>query len=283
MVVKRKSEKPIEGVTRGRIELGCEKSGKYKRNPKCKPKDDPQSRETGTKKSQCPFALKGVHVGDGKWKVTVKCGMHNHSLGATLVGHSYAGRLKPKEFEVVKNMTAGGSAPRNILATLKENFKDNLSTKKQIYNARAKLNMAEMQRMTIMQFLLKKLQENDYLLYTRVDEDTNVITDLFWCKKESIDLFVCFPQVLLVDCTYKTNKYKLPLFEMIGVTSIDKSFNVAYAFLSHEREENYVWALERLYSLLLPNRLPRVFVTDCEMALINGIKRIFPQSGKFYI
>ncbi|WP_409226421.1 hypothetical protein [Klebsiella pneumoniae] len=37
------------------------------------------------------------------------------------------------------------------------------------------------------------------------------MASIFWAHPESIKLVKCFPHVLLMDCTYKTNKYKMQL------------------------------------------------------------------------
>lgn len=75
---------------------------------------------------------------------------------------------------------------------------------------------------------------------------------------------------------YKTNRYRLSLLELVGVTSTKLTFSVGFAYLKHEREENFTWALENLkeffaYEKLLPN----VFVTGRELALMNVV---FPNS-----
>jgi hypothetical protein len=45
---------------------------------------------------------------------------------------------------------------------------------------------------------------------------------------------------------YKTNKYGMPLLNIIGVDACQRSFCIAFAFLSGENEEDYIWALGRL-------------------------------------
>jgi len=48
-----------------------------------------------------------------------------------------------------------------------------------------------------------------------------------------------------MDNTYKTNRYRLPLLEIVGVTCTGMKFYVAFAYLEVEYENNFVWALER--------------------------------------
>lgn len=79
-----------------------------------------------------------------------------------------------------------------------------------------------------------------------------------------------------MDCTYKTNRYGLPLLEIVGVTCTNLTFSVAFVYMEAEREENYIWALEKLKGLMVSNRLPMVILTDRDLALMNAIKKVFP-------
>ncbi|KAK8942675.1 hypothetical protein KSP39_PZI009519 [Platanthera zijinensis] len=81
-----------------------------------------------------------------------------------------------------------------------------------------------------------------------------------------------FPSVFLLDCTYKTNRYRLPLLCIIGVTSTNNSF------MSNEVQGSYIWALDCFRSVLDQQNLPTVLVTDREVALMNAIAVIFPQA-----
>ena len=60
----------------------------------------------------------------------------------------------------------------------------------------------------------------------------------------SLAYLQAYPEVLLLNCTYKTNKYSILLLNIIGVNAIQRSFYIAFAFLSREIEADYAWALE---------------------------------------
>src|ERR1044071_2830061 len=71
----------------------------------------------------------------------------------------------------------------------------------------------------------------------------------------------------------------MPFFEIVGVVSTWKNFNIVGAFLAHENEESYVWAIEQLEKLfILVEREPICLVTDREKSLMNAIDRIFPNA-----
>ncbi|KAH9685250.1 Endonuclease [Citrus sinensis] len=129
-----------------------------------------------------------------------------------------------------------------------------------------------------MQLLLSKLSEHKYIEWHRSFDNTNIVKDLFWAHPVSIDLLHAFPCVLLMDCTYKCNSYNLPLLQIVGVTSTEMTFPGAFAYLESEREDNYTWALTRLKSVLDDSAMPKVILSDRDLALINAIKRVFPNA-----
>jgi hypothetical protein len=72
------------------------------------------------------------------------------------------------------------------------------------------------------------------------------VTAVLFAHPDSLTYLQAYPDILLLDCTYKTNKYGMPLLDMIGVDACQKSFCIAFAFLSGESEDDYGWALDRL-------------------------------------
>jgi hypothetical protein len=63
---------------------------------------------------------------------------------------------------------------------------------------------------------------------------------------------------------------------MVGTTCLNTTFYVAFCFLAKEEENDYIWALEQLKGICTSDNLPRVMVTDRELALMNGIHQVFP-------
>jgi len=98
-----------------------------------------------------------------------------------------------------------------------------------------------------------------------------------------------FNVVFLMDSTYKTNKYRLPLLEIVGgVISTGLTFSTAFVFLSSERQNNFTWALERFRELFMTSEGgPHVIVTDRDLALMNSVGIVFPECYhllcRFYI
>lgn len=74
---------------------------------------------------------------------------------------------------------------------------------------------------------------------------TNELRQILFAHPGSLHYLQAYSELLLLDYTYKTNKYQMPLLNMIGVDACRRSFSIAFAFLSVEQEDDYARALER--------------------------------------
>ena len=125
------------------------------------------------------------------------------------------------------------------------------------------------------------LTERGFTYYTRADETTKVLTDIFFVHKHSHTMWCAFPHVLMIDATYNTNMYNMAFVQVVGMASTNQSFSIAHAFLSSEKIDNYIWLLERIRSMLDKCMEPRVIVTDRDLALMNACDEVFPKAYKY--
>ncbi|KAL5122085.1 PKS-NRPS hybrid synthetase [Glycine soja] len=255
--------------------MGCDRSGKY-RGPY---KNALSRKVSGTRKCECPFKLKGKALKKAEgWIVKVMCGCHNHDLEETLVGHPYAGRLSAEEKSLVDALTKSMMKPKDILLTLKDHNMGNVTTIKQIYNARQAYRSSK--KGSEMQHLLKLLEHDRYVYWHRKVDDSDAIRDIFWTHPDAIKLLGAFNTVLIIDSTYKTTRYQLPLLEIVGVTSTELTFSVAFAFVESERADNFTWALQKLRGLIVKeDDMPQVIVTVGDIALMSAVQVVFPSSS----
>ncbi|XP_028189106.1 uncharacterized protein LOC114375507 [Glycine soja] len=152
-----------------------------------------------------------MHGGEG-WMVMLICGIHNHELAKTLVGHPYAGRLTNDEKNIIADMTKSNVKPRNILLTLKEHNANSCTTIKQIYNARSAYCSSIRGDDTEMQHLMRLLERDQYIHWHRLKDEV-VGHDLFCCHPDAVKLWM--------------------------------TFSVGFAYLKGVHVNNLVWALER--------------------------------------
>nr|GEV67260.1 hypothetical protein [Tanacetum cinerariifolium] len=207
------------------IDLKCDVSGEYK--------EKESSKDTATRKTNCPFMLVGKYswVYNG-WTLSVICDEHNHPPAQHVEAHPYARRLTTHEYRLVEDLTR----------------KNNL--------------------MSLLHF-------NGYVHDYETHPVTNELEAVFFVHPKSFKIWRAFLHVLFIDATYKTNIYKMPFVKIVGVTSTRKTFCIAFAFISEEKEKNYKWVLERLKLTLEGCMHPRVVITDRELALINAYEKVF--------
>jgi hypothetical protein len=181
---------------------------------------------------------------------------------------------------LVKELTDYNVRPLNILSTIKGRNPDNVSSVRTIYNAQDKFRRAIVGDRTPIQVLYSHLRDSGYTWYPRVNEHTNELEELFFVHPTSYALWCAFPEVMLMDSTYNTTMFKLPLLEIVGVTSTNKIFSMAYSFLSSEQGHNFRWVLQRVKQVIDERYYPHVIVTDTDLALVGAIREEFPDAHK---
>ena len=96
-----------------------------------------------------------------------------------------------------------------------------------------------------MQALIKALSDyssdNPKLKYyfAYKEDNSNYVKYLFFTYLELIKFLQKNPNILLLNYTYKTNKFKMPFLYIVGVSSTKQNFKLAYYFLPGKTEVNY--------------------------------------------
>jgi hypothetical protein len=62
---------------------------------------------------------------------------------------------------------------------------------------------------------------------------------LFIIDARSVEYLNKHSNVLLLDCTYKTNKFDMLLLDILGIDYYGNSFTIALCFLDHKVTKNY--------------------------------------------
>jgi len=211
-------------------------------------------RNTKRKGCGCRFLIKVVErrARDG-WVIVCDKGhgQHNHRLTVYPEGHRQISGLSTGAKQIVRDMTEAQAKPRNILKAVKEKFPEDNPNQRHIYNFREYMRRTKSEDRNPVQQFLHQAVQCQYLHWIMADEETNVVTRAFLAHPTSVQLLRTYPFVICMDSTYKTNKYKMPLFEMIGVTPTNMNFLIGYAILMDESYPSYLWVLEKLRDLLL--------------------------------
>ena len=146
-----------------------------------------------------------------EWGLNILNGFYNHAMESALVGHMLAGRLKEDDKKIVRDLTKSNVHPRNILINLNRKRQYCVTNIKKVYNERQQIWKSNRDDTTVLQFLISKLEEHNYVYFSRTQSESTTIEDIFWAHPTSVELFNNFPTVLAMDSTYKTNMYKMPI------------------------------------------------------------------------
>ena len=152
-------------------------------------------------------------------------------------------------------------------------------TIRDLHNQKRKLCRQDLAYLTPIQHLLQELQTSDLWFTSYQLDGYEQLTHLFFVFEPSLDLLEMYPDVLFVDCTYKTNKYNMPLCILSGITACNKSFYIGFVFLLHEDKDSYnrvMTQVKELYIRVRQEDGPEVVLTDKEDALIGNLHEIMP-------
>jgi len=258
-----------------RVVLGCDRGGSYRNRLGLT--NETRKRTTSSRLSECPFQMVGTKSKEGFWGLRVKNGEHNHEPSENVAGHPIARRLTEEQFAEIRTMSTAGIRPREMISALRQDDPDLLAIPRTIYNARHKFRVENLAGRTPIEALLDDLRDGPFEYDFQTDAEGRV-THLFFAHQQSIELTLSYSSVLLLDCTYKMNRFRMPLLDVVGVTSLNKTFYSCFAFLKGETEDDYSWAIERISRLYDGMEPPKVLLTDRELALIHALEASFPEA-----
>ncbi|CAL1381183.1 unnamed protein product [Linum trigynum] len=108
---------------------------------------------------------------------------------------------------------------------------------KQIYNETSKIRLERLGGIKPMRWTLIEAQHLGYFVECEYDDERHA-NRLFFCHPELIRMLSAWYFVILIDSTYKTNKYKQPLVQLIGVTPVKKNFNIGLRWSQTKRRRH---------------------------------------------
>lgn len=241
-----------------------------------------QKRVHGSSRLQeYPFKMTAKKLEDSvDWILTVENPSHNHL--PTLAGSHPALRklaLTEKVVDVIKRQSRINIAPAKIITSLRlDTDEENPMFKPQdIYNAKTDLKRRQLGSFTPVQALMHQLDRKDWT-YNYDKNNADQIIRLFFSKGSSEKILKTNSEVLIIDCTYKTNRYKMPLLVITGQTALNTTFYVAFAFIAQEDEAYYTWVLVQLLALYRKLEIPdpSAIITDCESGLLPAMRATLP-------
>ncbi|KAL2104883.1 hypothetical protein VUR80DRAFT_9410 [Thermomyces stellatus] len=239
---------------RGYAFLPCDR-GRRLDNP-----SQSRKRKTTTRSTGCQFSVLAKQSLDTttwtlRYRPDRRFAIHNHEPSWHQSAHYVHRSLTDTDRSTITSLTNAGIAPKDIRTYIRQNS-NAIATQQDIYNRIAESRRELREGQSTIHALVNQLDQEGFWNRIQLNPDGRVTAVLF-AHPGSLAYLQAYPDLLFLDCTYKTNKYGMPLLDMIGVDACQRSFCIAFAFLSGETED-YIWALDRLRSMyeLCGTRLP---------------------------
>ncbi|KAH6581272.1 hypothetical protein BASA50_004357 [Batrachochytrium salamandrivorans] len=160
---------------------------------------------------------------------------HNHPITDNLGGISTAQALTKEEKAIVRDLASSGTGAAPTLAYLRDKTGNQWTTRKEIYNEKMVARTEFLDGRSPIQALYDEICSGDFIFNVMVDSN-GALSGLFFCHEKSAELARRFNIVFIMDCTYKTNRFGMPLLNIVGITATYKTFNAGFAFICNETE-----------------------------------------------
>ena len=176
---------------------------------------------------------------------------------------------------MLTSLTSARIAPKDIRTFLRQNL-NIMPTQQDVYNRITDSRRELYEGQSTIHALTNQLDKEGFQNRIQLNPNSRVIAILF-AYLESLAYLQAYLDLLFLDYTYKTNKYGMLLLNIIGINAYQRSFYIAFTFLSGETKEDYIQALDRLRSIykLYGIRLLSIILIDRYIAYMNTISYSF--------
>ena len=236
----------------------------------------------GTAKTDCRFKVHfRMKPSTGIYTFTPNHHLiHNHVMDpASTLMAAAARRFAPKQLDTIEEMHSSGFAVAQIVTELKKTT-NAVVLAKDVYNALRRSGKTHFDGLSEVQALISALEGNEEFTSRVVTDDRNQLTGIIFAYRRSLEKFLAMSFVLLMDATYKTNKFNMPLLLFSSVDPLGYSYVVACYLLRDETITSYNMALSAFKQLFAPRVIiVSAIITDQDNALMSAIASQFPASS----
>lgn len=234
--------------------------------------------KTSTRKTGCQFGINFTDRG-GIWECDF-FGRHNHEPSISPYSHPQYRRADTLlESDLIENHLLSGISTAQTLTSIRTDpSKSHLKiSMRDLYDRRLELRNEKLNGRLPIQALLMDLPE-DFVVFDQRD-DENRLTRVAYFYKDSLEFLRDHPEVLVLDATYKVNRFNLPMINITGQTSNNKTFYVGGAFM-REDTESFSWLLECILKIYETLRIPypATLITDADTALLPAVQDVLPHT-----
>ena len=214
----------------------------------------------------CEFYLdfRSNHETSNKYKLSKSYNKHNHELK---LGNG-ALEITSEILETIKVLRCITNDPGKIAKNINQKFQKTFDThiiRYQLLKAKNEDYGSPAQNAHKLMEILEKDKQKRSIFFEKCLSRENKLENFCFMSKRMITLANKFSDVLIVDTTFKTNRFGMPLLDIICINNLGKSCTIFVALLSNSKYESFKWAFEEFKKNL--QVIPGVIFSDEEEAL----------------
>jgi MULE transposase domain len=269
MIIKKSTEYSSDRVMMGGC-IRCYKSGKRHGDIRA------------SAKTECPFyawyrrhPATGVYFFNSNHKMT-----HNHVMDMDSTTMSaVARRFIPTQVELITRMRSLQVPVPLILEELSKTT-DIMFNNKDVYNCLQRSKKMEIDGLSEVQQLLREVRNNPDFVCQAGKGHENRLSWFTFANRQAMERYQSLNFVLLMDSTYKTNRFNMPLLIISAVNPFGTSYIIACCLMQNETAESYEFALQSFVQLFEPLTVEvSTIITDQDFSLKKAIEVVFPKAA----
>ncbi|KAK4067510.1 hypothetical protein Purlil1_13843 [Purpureocillium lilacinum] len=243
-------------------------------------------RQRRSRKCGCKWMVIAEALEKGAWLLrqhpNPEHSEHNHGRSIRPSAHPSHRRLTDSVRATVESTSRRvGIRARDVRAIVQHEHPESSLTRKDIYNARARINRDKLNGYSPTAALVKLFDEMELPYFVKwADDEPSRLVGLVWTFPYCLQMWKRFPEVVSFDNTYNTNRFKLPLFQATGQTCLGSVYNAAFGLIDNERREGFQFLSESMRQLSEQRsiRLPDVIITDFDNQMKAALDDQFPDA-----
>ena len=128
----------------------------------------------------------------------------------------------------------------------------------------------------LMEYLKRKQSRNPNFFYSlRVDDESNLVTDVFWVDARARSAFFYFGDVVYIDTTCRKMTRMIPFVSFTGINHHLQHVNFGCGIIFGQTESSFSWLLESFYTAM-NGKAPLSLVLEPDVILKSAALKVFP-------
>ena len=124
--------------------------------------------------------------------------------------------------------------------------------------------------------LTKHLRKEFPDALVKIQESEGKLKNMIFSTSNMKKLYSAFNDIILIDSTYRTNKYKLPLIVLAAINEEGRTFIIGFGVVQSEEAINISWILKELFDYFA--FAPNIICSDSCPTLDKVIRELLPNT-----